>query len=92
MKYEGKMSIRQAAYTKHVICLWEEVVRTVYLNEPSDCYAQEMALEAWEQTNMSPLEYVIHIANPRSLTNKVLKGQKAREKRWDKWLKAQTGE
>jgi len=83
------MSIRQTAYMKHVISLWKEVVRTVYLNEPSDTYAQEMALEAWEHTSMSPLEYVVHIANPRNLTNKVLRGQKAREKRWDKWRKAQ---
>lgn len=82
-----KSAYTQEEYTTELVALWEDVVRTVYLKQPG-AYAPGIALEAWEGTNMTPLRYVIFIASPRMVTNMILRGQKAREKRWDKWLKS----
>jgi hypothetical protein len=82
-----KSAYTQEEYTAELVLLWEDVVRTVYLKEPGP-YAPGIALEAWEGTNMTPLRYVIFIASPRMATNMILRGQKAREKRWVKWLKS----
>lgn len=73
-------------YTAELIALYEDVVRRVYLKEINSPVA-ELAQEAWEHTTMSPLGYVVFIASPKMLTNRIERGQKAREKRWAKWLK-----
>lgn len=72
-------------WISEVMKLWCDVVRVVYLKEATG--AAEVAERGWEGVNMTPLSYVIFVANPHNLTNQVVRGQKAREKRWKKWLK-----
>jgi hypothetical protein len=83
---KSKSEYTEEAYVKEVIALWEEVVREVYLKEPGSGNGLKLAKEAWEGTNMVPLHYVCFIADPKNLTNAISRGQKAREKRWTKWL------
>lgn len=81
-----KSEYTKEEYTAEVIALWEDVVRTVYLKEPTA--AKAMAEDAWEGTNMTPIRYVVFVADPTNLTNQILRGQKAREKRWASWMEA----
>jgi hypothetical protein len=75
--------MNKALYFKEFVQLWEEMVKEVYLKEAEA--SSEMAEHAWKHTTMPPLEYVIFIGDPSNLTNQISRGQKAREKRWQKW-------
>lgn len=74
-------------YTAEVVRLWEDVVRTVYLKVPTVGAASPEAERAWDGTTMTPIRYVMWLASPHHPANMILRGQKAREKRWKKWLK-----
>jgi hypothetical protein len=83
---KAKSEYIRSEYITEFINLWEEVVRQVYLKEPGKGNALKIATDGWNGTNMSPLSYVVFVADPKNLTNMILRGQKAREKRWTKWL------
>jgi hypothetical protein len=82
-----KSEYTKEEYTAELVALWEDVVRRVYLKEPTPGVGLQNAEDAWSGTNMTPIRYVIWIASPKMLTNMIHRGQKAREKRWAKWLK-----
>jgi hypothetical protein len=42
----------------------------------------------WDETALTPKRYVASRLNPSFATNRVIRGQKAREKRWDKFAKS----
>lgn len=79
-----KSEYQKDAYIAELVSLWASVVREVYLKEP--LHAQRVAEDAWHGTNMTPLRYVETFADPKHLTNRIQRGQKAREKRWTRWI------
>jgi hypothetical protein len=90
------MDIRNPAYESYkdnfveeFVALWDNVLQTVYLKTSPTCVAEKEAVEAWLHTTMNPLEYIRFVADPHKATNWIARGQKAREKRWEKWIRTQ---
>jgi hypothetical protein len=81
-----KSEYTKEEYVKELVSLWEDAVRVVYLKQPTN-YGDELAQRAWDGTNMTPIRYVMRVADPKYVTNMIGRGQKAREKRWNKWVK-----
>lgn len=79
-------------YLDEIKLLWEEVVEKVYLKkiEYPELVAKrilEMGTDAFEETKFTPFGYILFIADPTNVTNRIHLGQKAREKRWNIWKK-----
>lgn len=81
--------VSKESYAREFTSLWEDAVRTVYRKEPAAGSATALAADGWAGTSLTPLQLVVFVADPGRLTNRIARGQKAREKRWGTWLAAQ---
>ena len=86
-----KSEYNKQEYLDELVDLWVDVCNKVYKGSPKGKFAIDNILKheaerAWEGTNYTPLEYVLRYADPKNVTNQIGHGQKAREKRWDKWV------
>jgi len=90
---KSKSEYNKKDYLSELVSLWVDVCAKVYLIKWKEIdfaienIFREEAERAWEGTNFSPLEYVVRYADPKNVTNQIIRGQKAREQRWDEWLK-----
>ena len=90
MKTRAKYTEQE--YKEELRCLWREMLSVVYLKKLSEYDFIGDTDKAWMHTDMTPLQYIVWIANPSKFTNQILRGQKARELRWKKWIKEKTNE
>lgn len=75
-------------HLREVAALWLNMVSEVYLVKLEKIkFDKEHAIFCWYHTTYSPLDYVMMIGDPSNVTNQIIRGQKAREKRWRKWVK-----
>lgn len=77
-------------YVEEYIRIFDSLMKDVYLRSLTaaerDFLAQEGATN-YDLTNLSPLDVVIWLGDPDKITNQIERGQKARMKRYRKWLK-----
>lgn len=88
-----KSEYNKKEYLDELVALWVDVCSKVYkrkwreIDFAMDDFLKNEAEQAWEGTTYTPLEYVLRFADPKNITNQIGHGQKAREKRWDEWVK-----
>jgi hypothetical protein len=88
MRLDTSNNLRtEAEYAKEFHDLWDDLLRTVYLKESTEA-GRNQAEKMWSDTMMTPMAAVIFLGNPNNPANVVIKGQKARLKRWRAWLKS----
>jgi len=86
MNFRGNDSITDCEeFVWTLTSLWDQMCEMVYLKEGQ--LDRERVLHIWNETKYSPLQYIQFYGDPKLLTNRIGRGQKAREKRWGKWWK-----
>lgn len=88
-----KSEYNKQEYLDELVALWVDVCGKVYrrkwkeIDFAIDNILKHEAEQAWDGTNYTPLQYVLRYADPKNVTNQIGHGQKAREQRWDEWVK-----
>lgn len=82
----------EGEFIEKYVKLVDSLVRQVYCREvENNAEVIEEAREMFRETAMTPLQAVMRYHSPKHVGNKVLRGQKAREARYRRWVKRMMG-
>ena len=76
-------------FVEEAVKIWVDICLTVYLFDKNKLHMDEITKDfefVFDHTTYSPFGAACYFADPTHFTNQVVFGQKARVKRWKKWL------
>lgn len=76
-------------FVEETVKIWTDICVNVYLFDKQKLHIEDVTKDfefVFDHTTFSPFGAACYFADPTHLTNQVRIGQKARVKRWVKWL------